>query len=165
MRFQKTASIIKSVCFSLCISLGFTLAASVSAKAETQPVEYRNQRTSFHYSSFTSAYSCTYATTLAEEMLWRMGARKILVSCSGGLPFSQFLLLRMEFDTAQVSTSPTAETGSWEQVKIWDWDRACDLNVRLFRSILPYFTSRNVRISNGCWDSRGNFDFEAEILR
>ncbi|MES3037320.1 MAG: hypothetical protein V4736_05375 [Bdellovibrionota bacterium] len=142
----------------------FAFAATVFlvSQAQAQSIAWVEKDIHVSYSSFHSYYSCDYAEQQTEKILNVMGAQGMKVTCSGGLPYNEFVSVRARFQSAIATIGTTEDNWSGVKFKV---NEACDFNESIARQLAKHFTTRNVKVSSSCWDSQGSFKLTAEVLK
>lgn len=144
-----------------------------ASNAET--AAYRTQRVSFHVDSrpdgFTRVYySCSSVEAQVETLLQQLGARNVMVRCTGGIDpvlpevaWESDVDVRFDALTLVGPGAPGAMQASFRDIRIHEWD-SCYLLRQTFDEVAPGFVLRNIMFPNSCSSSRSAFRLELTTL-
>ena len=185
-RGMNIALVLASVALAYGSSAGIAAAGEAATEvADTQPATWTPKELSFLYQGFTTRYSCDGLRAKVRSALLILGARKEdlvvnesgCVSPNGGPEFFPGVRIKMQVLTpvTAAAATPAANTvaAHWKAVDLrLDRDALsqsgdCELLEQIKQSILPLFTTRNIKYSSTCVPhqlSAGGTILKADLL-
>ena len=184
-RVMNLAPVLASVALAYGSSAGTATAAeAATVVAETQPATWTPKELNFLYQGFTTRYSCDGLREKVRSALLILGARKKdlvvhetgCVSPNGGPELFPGVRIKMQVLTpATAAATPAADTvaAHWKAVDLrLDRDALsesgdCELLEQIKQSIVPLFTTRNIKYSSNCVPhqlSAGGTILKADVL-
>lgn len=109
----------------------------------------------FDYSSNQSFFACSYVEGQASKVLTTLGAENVKMNCYGGIQYGQWLPVAL-------SATFTIEEKGARTVVLRGRD-ACDMNVKLIKTILTTVDHEVLSSSYSCWGSTGQYKFEIAL--
>lgn len=116
-----------------------------------------------HSSGRYTMVACSYAESVAEEIMLKLGATNLEIYCSGGIqPWGISLLnLRVQY-TAPILTG---ETKTESVVLESDtWNSSCDFDTGLTRALLRDFPNvKATRSSDYCFQTDSRYEYQLDV--
>jgi len=123
------------------------------------------QNVRFNVSNAREAYSCGYVKAETMAILKAMGATKINVQCSGGLPYSTNYNVWARFEALYETTSDKSTIKAQLKDVNLVFEQFCSLRSTIITSVLPLFDVRDYAGDESCnTKSTGLFGFQLKTL-
>ncbi|MCB0348711.1 MAG: hypothetical protein KDD37_07740 [Bdellovibrionales bacterium] len=126
-------------------------------------VEMVENESVFTYNSHLAFYACSYAERQAEKYIEQMGGEVVKIRCTGGLPDSRYVSLRLKFVSYKSTNSADAINSEWINVKLRG-NESCEFNKKLIEHLLPQFETRNLLAKEFCDVARGRYLYSFDSL-
>jgi hypothetical protein len=165
----------------LAVCLAFVATAAAPLAAEPAAAVWETHQLKFHYSGFTSAYSCEGIKQKVKDLLRAIGARddvKVDGVCpvEAGSPFPFYNLILAFSVPVEAEAGVAVETfpGEWQEVQI-GYNRPsglawgdCELVEQFRDQVLPVLSPREIRDKTRCVPhqlSPGSFGLTVTVLK
>ncbi len=147
----------------LFVALFCIMSASSAFASDAVSANWVEKSVDISQNWFDEYYTCDGFESAVKAILEKMGARKVEVTCSFGLPYDTIVSAHAKFSVASAAANGT-DNASFQKVAI-KGKESCGMHQGVVRQILPAFTSRNVRGEGLCVNPNDSYDIEMEILK
>ena len=142
----------------------------MSAKLGTESLAERQEKSfEFNWNSNRSYYACSYAEGQAQKFLRALGAQEIATDCRGGIetgtPQWSWAPLNLKAQYVSAVQSENGNEPVTNQKVILRGSESCEFNVKLIEKILANVDHKLIKKSSTCFDARGSFRYEVEVLK
>ena len=148
----------------------FSLQSFASLELGSEVLANRTEKSiEFNWNSNRSYYACSYAEGQARKYLRALGAQDISTDCRGGIEYGrpQWSWMPLSLD-AQFTVLEQNDNGSepvTNQKVVLRGNESCEFNVKLIQKLLAQVNHTLVKKSVNCFEARGSYRFEVEVVK
>lgn len=121
----------------------------------------------FNWTSNRSYYACSYAEGQTRKYLRALGAQDISTDCDGGIEYGQpyWLPLSLTADFSVYTQDGNGTEPVTNQKVVLRGNESCEFNVKLIEKILSQVSHTLVKKSVNCFEARGSYRYEIEVVK